>query len=55
MDEREATSTGKTKPVSDLLEIAAQLAALAEDIKILAEKPISTSLESDDNPEVGSE
>lgn len=40
MDDREMESAGHTESASDLLGIAAQLAALANDIKALAGKPI---------------
>ncbi|WP_210163560.1 hypothetical protein M728_004098 (plasmid) [Ensifer sp. WSM1721] len=49
MGDRDKESTGNTKPASDLLEIAAQLAALAEEIRALTERPLeqpSTSSES---------
>ncbi|MDK1494634.1 hypothetical protein QN219_32465 [Sinorhizobium sp. 7-81] len=57
MDDRDTKSYGERNSASDLLEIAAQLASLAEDIKTLAAMPIeqiSTLIESDDRPEASS-
>lgn len=57
MDDRD-TNHNCEKNSSDLLEIAAQLAALAEDIKTLAAMPIeqiSTLIEPSDRPEASSE
>ena len=54
MDGRDTKHDGEKNSASDLLEIAAQLAALAEDIKTLAAMPIeqiSTSIEPDDRAE----
>ncbi|MDW9984828.1 hypothetical protein GOC13_22750 [Sinorhizobium meliloti] len=68
MDDSEAKSTGETEPASDLseiaaqcansnlLDLAAQLAGLAEDLKALAARPIEPIpilAESDDQPEAG--
>ncbi|MDE3774314.1 hypothetical protein I7F96_25655 [Sinorhizobium meliloti] len=47
MDDRDTNHNGEKNSASDLLEIAAQLAALAEDIKTLAEPG--------DRPEASSE
>ncbi|MDE3812517.1 hypothetical protein I7I49_19930 [Sinorhizobium meliloti] len=57
MNDRD-TNHNCEKNSSDLLEIAAQLAALAEDIKTLAAMPIeqiSTLIEPSDRPEASSE
>ncbi|MDE3819949.1 hypothetical protein [Sinorhizobium meliloti] len=57
MDDR-VTNHNCEKNSSDLLEIAAQLAALAEDIKTLAAMPIeqiSTLIAPSDRPEASSE
>ncbi|MDW9623952.1 hypothetical protein GOB91_03570 [Sinorhizobium meliloti] len=54
----EADSAGSIDPTSDLSEIAAQLAGLAEDLKALAAtpiQPIPTAGDPDDQPEVSSE
>ncbi|RVJ62846.1 hypothetical protein [Sinorhizobium meliloti] len=68
MDDSEAKSAGRIEPASDLSEIAAQcavsnllnvaaqLAGLAEDLKALSSKPIEpipTLAELDDQPEPG--
>ncbi|MGN7749711.1 hypothetical protein [Sinorhizobium sp. 22678] len=68
MDDSEAKRAGRIEPASDLSEIAArcadsnlldfaaQLACLAEDLKALAARPIEptpTSGEPDDQPEEG--
>ncbi|ASP74062.1 hypothetical protein CDO28_21315 (plasmid) [Sinorhizobium meliloti] len=58
MDDRDTNHNGEKNSASDLLEIAAQLAALAEDIKTLAAMPIeqiSTSIEPGDRPEASSQ
>ncbi|WEX75114.1 hypothetical protein PYH37_000457 [Sinorhizobium numidicum] len=57
MDDRDTESASHTKPASDLLGIAAQLAALAEDIKVLATVPVEQpiSIEPDVKPEASSE
>ncbi|WP_164918445.1 hypothetical protein [Sinorhizobium meliloti] len=54
----EAESAGSIDPTSDLSEIAAQLAGLAEDLKALAAtpiEPIPTVADPDDQPEASSE
>ncbi|ASJ61256.1 hypothetical protein GOA59_12230 [Sinorhizobium meliloti] len=58
MDDRDTNHNCEKNSASDLLEIAAQLAALAEDIKTLAAMPIeqiSTLIEPGDRPEASSE
>ncbi|WP_198023368.1 hypothetical protein M728_000960 [Ensifer sp. WSM1721] len=58
MGDRDKKSTGNTKPASDLLDIAAQLAALAEEITALAKRPLeqpSTSSDTNDETEASSE
>ncbi|YCI06553.1 hypothetical protein M1D34_26140 (plasmid) [Ensifer sp. D2-11] len=58
MDDRDTNHNGEKNSASDLLEIATQLAALAEDIKTLAAMPIeqiSTLIEPGDRPEASSE
>nr|WP_325051680.1 hypothetical protein [Sinorhizobium meliloti] len=53
-----AESAGSIDPTSDLSEIAAQLAGLAEDLKALAAtpiEPIPTAADPDDQPEASSE
>jgi hypothetical protein len=68
MDDREAKSAGRIEPASalseiaarcadsNLLDFAAQLAGLSEDLKALATRPIEptpTLPEPDDQPEAG--
>ncbi|MFQ6162308.1 hypothetical protein [Sinorhizobium meliloti] len=58
MDDRDMKHNDEENSASDLLEIAAQLAALAEDIRTLAAVPIEqipTLFEPDDRPEATSE
>ncbi|WP_167549686.1 hypothetical protein [Ensifer aridi] len=58
MGESDKKSVGNTERASDLLEIAAQLAALAEEIRALAERPLeeaSASSEMNDKTEANSE
>jgi hypothetical protein len=58
MDGRDTKHDGEKNSASDLLKIAAQLAALAEDIRTLAAMPIgqiSTSIEPDDRAEATSD
>jgi hypothetical protein len=54
MDDRDMKHNDEENSASDLLEIAAQLAELAEDIRTLAAMPIeqnSTLIEPGDRPE----
>ncbi|PND20658.1 hypothetical protein CN934_16595 [Ensifer sp. MMN_5] len=58
MDDRDMKHNDEENSASDLLEIAAQLAALAEDIRTLAAMPIeqnSTLIEPGDRPEATSQ
>ncbi|MFC0805011.1 hypothetical protein ACFHWW_05965 [Ensifer sp. P24N7] len=58
MDDRDMKNKDEENSASDLLEIAAQLAALAEDIRTLAAMPIeqnSTLIQPGDGPEATSE
>lgn len=58
MDDFDMKHDDEEHSASDLLEIAAQLAALAEDIRTLAAMPIeqnSTLIEPGDRPEATSE
>ncbi|MGK9283323.1 hypothetical protein [Sinorhizobium meliloti] len=58
MDDRDMKHNDEENSASDLLEIAAQLAALAEDIRTLAAMPIEqipTLFEPGDRPEATSQ
>jgi hypothetical protein len=58
MDDRDMKHNDEENSASDLLEIAAQLAELAEDIRTLAAMPIEqipTLIEPGDRPEATSE
>ncbi|WP_085026732.1 hypothetical protein [Ensifer aridi] len=67
MSDRDNESAGRAEPApdlseiaahvaaSDLLDLAAQLAALAEDLKALAARPIEQMSEPDDHREIQDE